>query len=103
MDVGSLHSQSCSGFLDKIAPNVFGHDGRKNCVRSWLDRLNITVASKTTTLKEEFVASLKKDWLAETKNITDNDLLTLSERKQVVKSESTYRKSFFVTDQRFSS
>ena len=72
-------------------------------MRSWLDRLNITVASKTTTLKEEFVASLKKDWLAETKNITDNDLLTLSERKQVVKSESTYRKSFFVTDQRFSS
>lgn len=82
MDVGSLHSQSCSGFFDKIAPNVFGHDGRKNCVRSWLDRLNITVASKTTTLKEEFVASLKKDWLAETKNITDNDLLTLTETKQ---------------------
>ena len=28
------------------------------------------------------VASLKKDWLAEAKNITDNDLLTLTETKQ---------------------
>jgi hypothetical protein len=62
-----------SGFLDKIAPIVNPNQSRGKCERSWVDNLNITFESSNTTLKEEFLASLKKE----------KDRLTLAERKQV--------------------